>query len=54
MRPSRHAANLMLSICEKYANEYDVFNSSKSVLITYNVHTYAGLALNGVNLVRCI
>ena len=34
--PSRHAAILMLSICEKYAHEYDVvFNSSKSVLITY-------------------
>ena len=50
--PSRHAAKLMLSICEKYAHEYDVFNSSKSVLITYNVHTYAGLVLSGVNLVR--
>jgi hypothetical protein len=38
----------MINICELYACEYEVkFNSSKSVLVTHNVHGDVNLTLNG-------
>ena len=36
--PSRRSMNILLKVCEDYANEFHVkFNSSKSLLLTYNV-----------------
>ena len=49
--PSVGAAQKMLSICEKYAREYDViFNSSKSVVLLHNVNSAPNLTLNGQEL----
>jgi len=37
--PSRRSMDILLQICENYAKEFHVtFNSSKCVLITYNVN----------------
>lgn len=55
LAPSCNAAKKMLSICEKYANEFDVkFNSSKSVLLLYNVQNkdHIQLKLNGECLIQ--
>ena len=36
--PSRNAMNILLDICQEYAQEYSVkFNRTKSKLVTYNV-----------------
>ncbi len=54
MAPSYPAAKRMLLICEQYAEEYHViFNSTKSVLICYNVACQLELKLNNVVLERC-
>ena len=53
MAPSYTAAKSMLKICEKYAEEYQVmFNSSKSVLVCYNVSHNVQLKLNNIILER--
>ena len=47
--PSRNAMNILLDICQEYAQEYSVkFNSTKSKLVTYNVSTTSNIrfALN--------
>lgn len=54
MAPSYPAAKKMLLICEQYAEEYHViFNSTKSVLICYNVDCQIELKLNNIMLERC-
>ena len=47
--PSRNAMNILLGICQEYAQVYSVqFNSTKSKLVTYNVSTTSNIkfALN--------
>ena len=51
--PSRRSMNIMLKICEDFALEYGVkFNSTKSVLITYNVEIDVCFMLNNAPIVQ--
>ena len=51
--PSRRSMNIMLKICEDFALEYGVkFNSTKSVLVTYNVEIDVCFMLNNAPIVQ--
>ena len=51
--PSSRATDIMLYICEEFAHEYGLkFNSTKSVLVTYNVGRNVVHTLNGIPIVK--
>ena len=53
--PSRNSMNLMLNICETFADEYCVkFNSSKGILVTFNVHVDVSFMLNNKPIVKIL
>ena len=53
LSPSRNSMSQLLSICEEFAEEYNVkFNSTKSVLVTYNVNVDVSFMLNNVPIIK--
>lgn len=47
--PSRRSMSIMLKVCEQFSSEFGLkFNSTKSVLVTYNVNTDVTFQLNNV------
>ncbi len=53
--PSRHSMNQILFICEEFVGHYNVkFNSSKSVLVTFNVNTDLSFTLNNIPVIMVV
>ena len=53
LSPLRNSMSQLLSICEEFAEEYNVkCNSTKSVLVTYNVNVDVSFMLNNVPIIK--